>query len=439
MEFSKIITIDKEGYQTLRYWNAIFAEFIREYPLNYSKDICCRFTLKNGAVYIHDYYGNIIEDFFMTVDDIEKLVDYIDTARYMYPYTDCRSIPWYKIGLEANRRLHDEKKKILDKQLKDYHDQQIRKLESLKITFPSLPENLHCTKSGKQWLSEAKNSAAPFALFPDIWFNKEICLLFADANIGKSVLAAQIAFDIAKYEKVIYFDYEMSTELFKSRFGAKIDEDAAAAANFIRSEPNQDVFVCENVENIILADIAEIISQQEAKIIIIDNITYINANINSNLKASRFMHQLKKLVVNNGLSMLILAHSAKRNLCKPITQNDLAGSKALFNFADSVFAIAQSTADSDIQYLKQLKCRCAKIKYGSDNVMLLRRVFTDNYLHFVKAGFDSESNLLISPRANRMQSLKSYILEMEAAGLPQVKIAEILQISQSKVSRIKNS
>ena len=41
----------------------------------------------------------------------------------------------------------------------------------------------------------------------------------------------------------------------------------------------------------------------------------------------------------------------------PLSQNDLAGNKKLFNFMDSVFAIGQSVNDENLQYLKQLKSR----------------------------------------------------------------------------------
>lgn len=61
---------------------------------------------------------------------------------------------------------------------------------------------------------------------------------------------------------------------------------------------------------------------------------------------------------------------------------------------DSVFAIGQSVDDENLQYLKQLKSRGDRIEYGADNVILLERTFSDNWLHFETIGYDREINHL---------------------------------------------
>lgn len=53
------------------------------------------------------------------------------------------------------------------------------------------------------------------------------------------------------------------------------------------------------------------------------------------------MKQLKTLKNKYDLSLLILAHTPKRDLSKQLTRNDLQGSKMLINFCDSCFAIAK--------------------------------------------------------------------------------------------------
>lgn len=54
------------------------------------------------------------------------------------------------------------------------------------------------------------------------------------------------------------------------------------------------------------------------------------------------MIHLNNLKKRYGLSILVLAHTPKRSMECPITSNDLAGSKRLYNFFDSVFAIGKS-------------------------------------------------------------------------------------------------
>lgn len=57
-------------------------------------------------------------------------------------------------------------------------------------------------KSVNQALSEASMQKNPIQLYGEFWFEGEICCLFADSNVGKSILAVQIAADIARTQKV---------------------------------------------------------------------------------------------------------------------------------------------------------------------------------------------------------------------------------------------
>lgn len=79
------------------------------------------------------------------------------------------------------------------------------------------------------------------------------------------------------------------------------------------------------------------------------------------------MMKLISLKKRYNWSLLIIAHTPKRNMSNPIIQNDLAGSKKLYNFFDSVIAIGQSARDPGIKYVKQVKVRAGEYKYGADN------------------------------------------------------------------------
>ena len=80
------------------------------------------------------------------------------------------------------------------------------------------------------------------------------------------------------------------------------------------------------------------------------------------------MQRLSALKKEHDLSMLIACHTPKRDETKPIGVNDLAGSKILANFADSIFAIGKSARDSGRRYLKQIKARSAEKVYDTDSV-----------------------------------------------------------------------
>ena len=61
-------------------------------------------------------------------------------------------------------------------------------------------------------------------------------------------------------------------------------------------------------------------------------------------------HNVRYIAVNDGVDTL-------NKSAMDITSNDLAGSKRLYNFFDSVFAIGKSAQDGGLRYVKQLKVR----------------------------------------------------------------------------------
>lgn len=82
-------------------------------------------------------------------------------------------------------------------------------------------------KPANTWTEEASLRPMPKELFSSFWFEGEICILFADTNCGKSILAVQIINAItrgfamfnfkaeAPPQKVLYLDFELSDNNFK--------------------------------------------------------------------------------------------------------------------------------------------------------------------------------------------------------------------------------
>ena len=52
-------------------------------------------------------------------------------------------------------------------------------------------------KSANQYMLEAAKRPNPKSLYKTFWHEGETCCLFADTNLGKSILAVQIASEIA--------------------------------------------------------------------------------------------------------------------------------------------------------------------------------------------------------------------------------------------------
>ncbi len=67
-------------------------------------------------------------------------------------------------------------------------------------------------------IQDAKLRPDPAPLWMTLWYEGEVCCLFSDSNLGKSIYATQIAADIAQKQKVLYFDFELSDKQFQLRY-----------------------------------------------------------------------------------------------------------------------------------------------------------------------------------------------------------------------------
>ena len=91
----------------------------------------------------------------------------------------------------------------------------------LKATEGLTQNGIFTIKTGNEWINQAKTRPIPKMLFGELWYESEICILFADTNLGKSILAVQIGDSISKGEQIngfkleaqkqpiLYFDFEL--------------------------------------------------------------------------------------------------------------------------------------------------------------------------------------------------------------------------------------
>ena len=129
--------------------------------------------------------------------------------------------------------------------------------------------------------------------------------------------------------------------------------------------------------------------------LIIDNISWLRTSNTNASAALELMRELKALKETENLSILVLAHTPKRPFARPLSVNDLAGSKMLANFADSIFAIGDSIHGPAIRYLKQIKPRSTPLIYDETNVAVARIEKPSNFLKFTFTGFAREAEHLI--------------------------------------------
>jgi RecA-family ATPase len=311
-------------------------------------------------------------------------------------------------------------------------------------------KGLFTVMPANKWIDIAKTRPIPQMLFGELWFESELCILFADTNLGKSILAVQIGNIISKGEQIpgfkletpkqpiLYFDFELSDKQFENRYSIQFEQHYNFDSNFIRVEINPDAVVPENqsFEDYLSYSLERSIKETGAKVLIIDNLTYLKNETEKAKDALPLMKHLKALKNKYGLSILALAHTPKRDLSKPISRNDLSGSKMLINFCDSSFAIGESCKDKNLRYLKQIKQRNTEQIYDAENVCVCLIDKPLNFLQFEFVNYGTEREHLKQPTEQDKENLTEKIIELKQQGRSLREIGTELNISHMKVSRV---
>ena len=111
-------------------------------------------------------------------------------------------------------------------------------------------------KKANATIVEAARRPNPRDLYHGLWYEGEVCCLFADSNLGKSIYAVQMADAIAREQNVLYMDCELSDKQFQLRYydvennirhifpdgliRAEIDPEAISMDNYEDTIKNED-------------------------------------------------------------------------------------------------------------------------------------------------------------------------------------------------------
>jgi len=318
--------------------------------------------------------------------------------------------------------------------------------------------DLFTGRSMNDWLSLAASKPVPMRLFGDFWSEGELSILFADTASGKSALAMQIAQSIcagkptpgfameATPQGVLYFDFELTEMQLRRRYAVENrDRDRIWFDDYFDFHPTLRRFEINNAarlfdqyedwETLLIEQIETAVLGSGEHIIVFDNLTYLSRETEKGKFAIPLMQRLNDLKKNHSLSLLILAHTPKRDESRPITVNDLAGSKSIANFADSVFAIGKSSRDSNLRYLKQIKARNTEIVYDDQNVAVCRFEKPHNLLRFEFVGCQDENEHLAPLTKSKRLDLMARARSLSAEGLTQREIATELGIGLGTVNK----
>jgi hypothetical protein len=170
-------------------------------------------------------------------------------------------------------------------------------------------------------------------------------------------------------------------------------------------------------------------------VLIIDNITFLRSETEHAKDAYTLMNMLITLKKKYAISMLVLAHTPKRDHSKPIDVNHLQGSKQIANLSDSIIAIGKSHRDNGLRYIKQIKHRMGEKKYEDDNVCLCQVVKPHDFLHFELMGHCREREHLSEMADKDLGAKIAAVKDLAASGKSQREIAAQLGISIGSVNR----
>ena len=301
----------------------------------------------------------------------------------------------------------------------------------------SVPRNagFFSIRSANETIQEAATRPDPDNLWRKMWYEGEICCLFSDSNKGKSILAVQIGEEISLKQKVLYFDFELSDKQFQLRYTGEHGELHHFPDLFFRVEIDREKLSRDNFQDEIIFNIEQTIVTTKSKVVIIDNITWLHSAVEKGEIAGELMIQLSKLKFKHELSMLVVAHTPKRSLTNPITQNDLGGSKKLFNFFDSCFAIGESAKDPNLRYIKQLKVRYGTFTHNADHVLVgyIEKATDCTRFEFYDETATERDHLKAISESDR-NSLRIRAIELKESGLSVRDIGTMLGVGKSTIS-----
>lgn len=296
-------------------------------------------------------------------------------------------------------------------------------------------QSIFVAKSVNEWLSLAQTLPEPQSLYDQLWFENETAFLFGGTGIGKSLMAVQIGKKISNHQPVVYFDFELSVTQFANRYLNENRDFQNFPENFIRVEFERDIVYKQET---LIEEIKNTSIQHNAKILIIDNLTWLLSGAEKSFDAGNLMKEIAELKRNHGLSILILAHTPKRDESRPVTINDMAGSMQLNNFIDTSFCIAKSFQSDNRRYIKQVKVRSTELHYGYESVLVLDLVKSESgFLGFNHIGTERESDHLRRPTEDDFTTKKQECYKLLDDGKSYTDIQKATGLARGTITKYK--
>jgi hypothetical protein len=313
------------------------------------------------------------------------------------------------------------------------------------ISIDDIPdEDLFEIRTAGECLKEVP-AEDPKMLFGDLWFEGEIAVMYGESSVGKSILAVQIGdaitrgasigpFDnTAGAQDVVYLDLARSGEKFALRYTSEPDEKGIRTAyefsdNLLRPNLKHNV-------HLPVAKIAGLVKQTGAKVLIIDNLAFMQ-RYSVPRETTVVMRELRKIRDRFGLSILLLMNGPRAVRYRGIIAADIPCSTVVTSFADNVFALGRSGSRSTERYIKHLKSGFEDLSYGEAHVPTFEiKVVNGNFPSFIHTNYKSEPTIRSNDNDEWEWNLVRKIKELSDAGMSIRAIGQHLEMPRSTVHR----
>lgn len=186
------------------------------------------------------------------------------------------------------------------------------------IQTENASRNLLRVESANRTMKLASSKPIPKKLCGSLWHEGELCILVADTNVGKSIFAVQAGNNItsskpqrflgceAEKQPILYFDFELSDKQFQRRYSCQSFSGTEMlyefADGFYRISIDPDFAEVFDFDAVLMAEIERAVLETGAKILIIDNLTFLKTQaVDTAKEALPLMQKLKSLKTPIGI------------------------------------------------------------------------------------------------------------------------------------------
>lgn len=287
-------------------------------------------------------------------------------------------------------------------------------------------------------LLESEPLAKERPLWRDYWSEGELCIFTGDTGAGKTLLALNLARELATGDeviapsKVLYVGHEYDKRGFVERFG-KPNETAAGNFFFAVFNHGQSGLYSNYAvfKDWLLEGLVKLLDKTQATVLIFDQPDRLQL---SNMQWIDFLNVVEVLRRERKLSVLLVVNTRTRNTARPVELYQTYKHQFTTPFADCVVAICRSHQYPQQRYIKHLKCK-NRMWELSGRVSVFE-ILEDRETHHLSLEFmehGKEHTLL--PRSKEKER-RDKVMTAEAfrrEGVSFRKIGELLDLPESTI------